>query len=90
LALLQRKVKAMHREGEEVHVTTDEARGAETGTGLRYMLGFGLALVIIAMSAIWITGSLTGDKHTPENATKLDQPLARETPATNPEQTQPD
>ncbi len=80
----------MHREGEEVHISTEEARGAETGTGLRYMLGFGLALVIIAMSAIWITGALTGEKHTPQNATQLDAPLARETPAANQGQARPD
>jgi hypothetical protein len=71
----------MHREGEEIHITTEEARGAETGTGLRYMLGFGLALVIIALSVIWITGALSGEKHTPQNATTVDRPLAPDEPS---------
>ena len=70
----------MHREGEEIHITTDEARGGETGTGLRYMLGFGLALVIVALSAVWITGALSSEKHTPQNATTVDRPLAPDEP----------
>jgi hypothetical protein len=45
---------AMHREGEEVHITTDEARGGETGHGVRYVLGVGLAAAVVALSAIWI------------------------------------
>ncbi len=73
----------MHREGEEVHISTDEARGAETGTGLRYMLGFGLLLVILALSAIWIIGAVSGEQHRPDNATKLDEPIATGSAAAN-------
>jgi hypothetical protein len=52
--------KTMHREGEEVHITTDEARGGETGHGVRYVLGIGLATAIVALSAIWILQAVTG------------------------------
>jgi hypothetical protein len=50
----------MHREGEEVHITTDEARGGETGHGVRYVLGIGLATAVVALSAIWILQAVTG------------------------------
>jgi hypothetical protein len=49
----------MERQGEEVHVTTNEARGGSTPHILRYMLMISLVLAIVAMSAIWITGALT-------------------------------
>jgi len=65
----------MHNEGEEVHVSTDEARGGETGHGVRYVLGFGLSAVIIAMSLVWITGSLTGAHHSAQDATRVERPL---------------
>jgi hypothetical protein len=52
--------KAMHREGEEVHITTEEARGAVTGHGVRYVLGFGLATAVVALSAIWILQAVAG------------------------------
>lgn len=48
----------MWRKGDEVHIETDEARGGATDTGMRYVLGIGLALAIVALSAIWITGAL--------------------------------
>lgn len=50
----------MHREGEEVHITTEEARGAVTGHGVRYVLGFGLATAVVALSAIWILQAVAG------------------------------
>jgi hypothetical protein len=50
----------MHREGEEVHITTDEARGGVTGHGARYVLGIGLATAIAALSAIWILQAVAG------------------------------
>ena len=54
----------MWRKGDEVHIATDEARGGETNTGMRYVLGIGLALAIVALSAIWITGAL----HAPQGS----------------------
>jgi hypothetical protein len=50
----------MHREGEEIHITTEEARGGVTGHGVRYVLGFGLATAIVALSAIWILRAVAG------------------------------
>jgi hypothetical protein len=47
----------MERLGEEVHVTTDEARGADTPHIVRYVLLISIVLAIIALSAIWMTGA---------------------------------
>lgn len=38
----------MERQGEEVHLNTEEARGGKTGMGVRYVLALSLALVIVA------------------------------------------
>lgn len=48
----------MERQGEEVHVTTDEARGGSTPNIMRYVLLISTLLVIIALSAIWMTGAV--------------------------------
>lgn len=50
----------MERHGEEVHVQTDEARSGQTPHIVRYVLGISLTLAILALSAVWITGALTG------------------------------
>lgn len=47
----------MERQGEEVHVTTDEARGADTPHIVRYVLLISIVLAILALSAIWMTGA---------------------------------
>ena len=47
----------MERQNEEVHVTTEEARGGKTGMGVRYVLVITLVLVIAALSALWLVGS---------------------------------
>jgi hypothetical protein len=47
----------MERYGEEVHVTTDEARGAATPHIVRYVLLISLVLAIIALSATWMIGA---------------------------------
>jgi hypothetical protein len=51
----------MERQGEEVHVTTAEARGGSTPHIVRYVLMFSLVLAILALSAIWIIGAVTVD-----------------------------
>lgn len=51
----------MERQGEEVHVTTSEARGGSTPHIVRYVLGFSLILAILALSAIWIIGATYRD-----------------------------
>ena len=47
----------MDRQGEEVHLNTEEARGGKTGMGVRYVLAFSLALILIAFAAMWLLGS---------------------------------
>jgi hypothetical protein len=49
---------AMERQGDEVHLNETEATGGVKAQGVRYVLGFSLLLVVIAMSAIWILGSV--------------------------------
>jgi hypothetical protein len=53
----------MERHGDEIHVTTEEARSGSTPHIVRYVLGISLALAIAAMSAIWITGALDRQKY---------------------------
>jgi len=48
----------MERQGDEVHLTETEATGAAKAQGVRYVLGFSLLLIVIAMSAVWILGSV--------------------------------
>ena len=52
------KEAAMERQGDEVHLNETEATGAVKAQGMRYVLGISLLLVVIAMSAVWIIGSL--------------------------------
>lgn len=54
------KEAAMERQGEEVHLNETEATGAVKAQGVRYVLGISLLLVVIAMSAVWILGSVFG------------------------------
>ena len=49
----------MHKEGDEVHIDDVEASGGSTPHIVRYVLGISLALAIVALSAIWITGALS-------------------------------
>jgi hypothetical protein len=48
----------MERDGDEIHLTETEATGATKSQGVRYVLGFSLLLIVIAMSAVWILGSV--------------------------------
>jgi hypothetical protein len=49
---------AMERQGEEVHLNETEAAAGVKAQGVRYVLGISLLLVVIAMSLIWILGSV--------------------------------
>jgi hypothetical protein len=51
----------MHREGEEVHIETDEARGGATPNIVRYVLAISLLLALAAMSLVWIVGATSRD-----------------------------
>ena len=50
----------MADQNEPIHIEDDDARGAETTGHLRYILGIGLVLAIVAMSMIWIIPALYG------------------------------
>ena len=47
----------MERKGDEVHVETEEARGAESTGVMRWVLGISLLLAIGLLSAIWMFGT---------------------------------
>ena len=55
----------MEHRGDEVHVTTDEARGANTPHIVRYILMISLLLAIAALSAIWMTGAASAPQDRP-------------------------
>ena len=57
----------MERQGEEVHITTNEARGGNTPHIVRYVLAIGLLLAILALSAIWITGAVNAPQDRPHD-----------------------
>jgi hypothetical protein len=46
-----------------IRINDEDARGAVTNTGLRYVLGFSLALAVIAMSLVWIIPALARAAH---------------------------
>ena len=50
----------MERHGEETHLDEDEASGGIKGQGVRWVLGIGLVLAILAMSLIWIVPAIAG------------------------------
>lgn len=47
----------MEHPAEEIHVTTEEARGGKTRMGVRYVLAITLVLAIVVLSALWLVGS---------------------------------
>ncbi len=47
----------MRMEGEEVHVTEEEASGGSQPHIVRYVLAASLLLAVLSLSAIWITGA---------------------------------
>jgi len=48
----------MERQGDEVHVSQEEASGGPQPHVVRYVLGVSLLLVVVLMSLIWILGSV--------------------------------
>jgi hypothetical protein len=48
----------MERQGDEVHVSEEEASGGSRPHIVRYILGISLILVVALMSLIWIVGSV--------------------------------
>ncbi len=49
----------MQRNGDEIQIETDEARGGSTPHIVRYVLFFSLSLAIIAMTIAWVSAALT-------------------------------
>jgi hypothetical protein len=58
----------MHTEGNEVHVSTEEASGGSREGVVRWVLVLGTLLAILALSAIWIGGALSTDDPDADNA----------------------
>ena len=52
----------MERQGDEVHVTTEEARGGRTGMGVFQVLTISLVLSVIAYGVVWLSGSFGPDR----------------------------
>lgn len=49
----------MERQGDELHVTEEEASGGHQPHVVRYILGISLLLVTGLLSLVWIIGSVT-------------------------------
>lgn len=47
-----------NRDG-EIHIEDDDARGAVTNTGLRWVLAISLLLAVVAMTLVWVIPALT-------------------------------
>lgn len=45
---------------EERHIETDDARSGVMHHNVRYVLAISLGLAIVKLSAVWITGALSG------------------------------
>jgi len=54
----------METRGEQVRLDKDEARSGSTPHIVRYVLLISLALAIVALSAIWITGAVSAPQDT--------------------------
>lgn len=46
----------------EVHIDKTDARAGSTPGVVRYVLGIGIVLAIVALGAIWITGAATSNQ----------------------------
>lgn len=62
----------MHREGEEIHVSAEEAKSGKRGNHVLTILIISILLAAAAMTIAWVTGALTTTDGTPN---------PRETPA---------
>ncbi|WP_374944482.1 hypothetical protein [Sphingomonas sp.] len=50
----------MQRHGDDLDLSEEEASGGIKGQGVRWVLGIGLLLAVVAMSLIWIVPALRG------------------------------
>jgi len=58
----------MHTEGNEVHVSEEEASGGSKEGVVRWVLIFGLILAVGALSLIWIAGARSSSDPDADNA----------------------
>lgn len=49
----------MEKQGDEIHIGTDEARGGSTPNVVRWVLAISLLAAIVLLSIIWMTGAAT-------------------------------
>ena len=66
----------MERQGDEVHVDTNEARGGSESNVVRYVLIISVILAVVLLSIIWMTGALTqsgGEEQIVQEETTLEQ-----------------
>jgi hypothetical protein len=48
----------MHKDGDKIDVTEQEASGGVKHQGVRYVLAISLFLAIVVLSAMWMTGAV--------------------------------
>jgi hypothetical protein len=48
----------MHKNGDEIDLSAEEASGGVKNQGVRYVLAISLFLAIIALSFMWMTGAI--------------------------------
>lgn len=58
----------MHKEGDTVHLSEEEASGGRKDGIVRWVLIIGLVLAIAVLSAIWIGGALSSTDPDADNA----------------------
>jgi hypothetical protein len=51
----------MHKDGDHIDVTEEEASAGSKNNGVRYVLAISLFLAIAALSLMWMTGALLAD-----------------------------
>ncbi|MBL0924852.1 MAG: hypothetical protein IBJ12_10360 [Sphingomonadaceae bacterium] len=48
----------MHKDGDQIDVTEEEASGGIKNQGVRYVLAISLFLAIVVLSLMWMTGAI--------------------------------
>jgi hypothetical protein len=64
----------MEREGDEVHIDTEEVSGGDKDKSLSMVLIVGTVLAIALLSAVWISGAVRFDKTTTPTADASSNP----------------
>ena len=61
----------MERHGNEVHITTEEARGGRTMKIMRFVLAISLLLAVVALALVW--AATKASAHHIERGAAIDQ-----------------